>query len=395
MKGPLPTTLDLPGLTPAPPQEYGAVRLIPLLRPTVRDDLRLTVRRYQQDVTAVALTGRAHAPGLSYLGYVPHGLVVAWSDDGSPVSAYGTQLGPPPEGEARAARRRGEPAVRLAHRMVQRESDHSLRLLPLHLAMEGFMALHFGGPDIAWREYAKKVLRHGLSPRVERVAPGRAIDQLDEALRVFELHEQQCGVVVLVADALASVSVVPHADDYRLLHKTLVEDFYGELILQYSRYHHAVPALDLAPPEPTVPLGSLAELAACLATAQSRWAHDSQLYTAGLLGRRITSSRVHQAGPFTLSRFLTGLADDHENHIGELITREDGTVEYCKTFRLSDRQVQKARLLDLLQRHHWDLGAAAASIGKHRGQLVYQLVGAGLDYLLSDAVLQAARRGAT
>jgi hypothetical protein len=394
MKGKLPTTLELTGLVPAPPQQYGGVRLIPLLRPEARADLRLGLRRHKEPLTAVALDSPVAAAGHKYLAYVPHGLVLSWSEDGSPVTAFGTQLGDAPEAGP-AANRRDPRSVRLIHKMVKRESANSLRFLPLHLAMEGFLMLHFGGPDVAWSEYSRQALRHGLDPRSEPVVPGRMLSQLDEALRVFELHEQQCGVLVLVADALASAFVVPNPADYRLLHRTLVEDFFGELILQYSQLYQTVPELDFSLPEPTAPLTGLADLQACLATAQTRWEQSSRLFTQGLVGRKVRAQRVYQAGPFLLSRFCTNLHLDDENHLGEAITRDDGTVEYLKTFRLSAAQTRRAHLLELLQRHRWELGAAAASLGKHRGQLVYQLVGAGLGYLLADPVLQAARRSAT
>lgn len=394
MKPQLPTRLELQGLVPAPPQQYGGVRLIPLLRPTVRADLRLGLRRYKQTFAAVALDGAIAEPGLRYLAYVPHGLVLSWSDDGTPVSAFGTQLSTDEEPEGRA--KRADPwAVRLAHRMVKRESAQTLRFLPLHLAMEGFMIQHFGGPDIAWGEYSRQVLRHGLDPRTEQVAPGRLLGQLEDALRVFEIHDQQCGVLVLVADALASAFVVPHPGDYRQLHRTLLEDFYGELILAYSHHYHSVPALDFILPERARPPQSLAELRSYLTAAQTRWEQNCQLFTQGLLGRSVRAQRVYQAGAFQLARFCTHLHEEEENHIGELITREDGTVEYLKTFRLSAPQTRRAILLDLLHRYHWDLSAAAAGIGRHRGQLVYQLVNAGLGYLLSEQILRAARRGAT
>lgn len=394
MKVQLPTRLALSGLIPAPPQQCGGVRLIPLLRPTVRDDLRLGLRRYKETTAAVALAGEVAAPGLRYMAYVPHGLVLSWSDDGSPVSAFGAQLGHDEETEARP--KKADPwAVRLFHRMVKRESEQTLRFLPLHLAMEGFMMLHFGGPELAWSEYSQQVLRHGLDPRTEQVAPGRMLGQLEDALRIFEIHEQQCGVLVLVADALASAFVVPHPADYRQLHRTLLEDFYGELILAYSHHYHSLPELDFTLPERSSPIKNLTELRAWLGTAQTRWAENSQLFTQGLVSRNVRSQRVYQAGPFLLSRFCTSLIEDEENHIGEMITREDGTVEYLKTFRLSPAQTRRATLLDLLHRHRWELAAAAAGIGKHRGQLVYQLVNAGLGYLLSEQVLRAARRGAS
>lgn len=394
MKAKLPTRLALTGLIPAPPQQCGSVRLIPLLRPTVRDDLRLGLRRYKEASAAVALAGEVAAPGLRYMAYVPHGLVLSWSDDGSPVSAFGAQLGQDEEAPARS--KKADPwAVRLVHRMVKRESGQTLRFLPLHLAMEGFMVLHFGGPELAWSEYSQQVLRRGLDPRTEQVAPGRMIGHLEDALRIFEIHEQQCGVLVLVADALASAFVVPHPADYRQLHRTLLEDFYGELILAYSHHYHSLPELDFALPERSSAIKSLPELRAWIATAHTRWADNSRLFTQGLLDRNVHSQRVYQAGPFLLSRFCTSLVEDEENHIGEQITREDGTLEYLKTFRLSGAQIRRAVLLDLLHRYHWDLNAAASGIGKHRGQLVYQLVNAGLGYLLSEQVLRAARRGAS
>jgi hypothetical protein len=67
---------------------------------------------------------------------------------------------------------------------------------------------------------------------LQRPEEGRLIE-----LRVFEIHEGQCGVLVFVADHLASAFVVPHPEDYRLLHRTLIEDFYGELIFQSSHLH--------------------------------------------------------------------------------------------------------------------------------------------------------------
>lgn len=394
MKAPLPTTLELTGLTMAPPQQYGAVRLIPLLRQVARDDLRLGLRRYAQPHAAVALDGQPGEPGPYYMAYVPHGLVLSFSEDGSPVGAFGTQLARDAAPEPR--QRKPDPwAVHLFHKMVKRESPGLLRFLPLHLAMEGFLVLHFGGPEIAWSEYSRQALRHGLDPRSESVVPGRLLGQLDDALRVFELHEQQCGVLVLVADALASVFVVPHPADYRLLHRTLLEDFFGELILQYSQLYSTVPELDFTLPEPAAPLRGLADLRALLAAAQSRWEDSSRLFASGLLGRKIKSQRLYQAGPFLLSRFCTNLQLEDENHLGEAITDEDGAVQYLKTFRLSAAQTRRAHLLELLHRHRWDLNAAAASLGKHRGQLVYQLAGAGLGYLLAEPVLRAARRGAS
>jgi hypothetical protein len=80
-------TIALRGLEIAPSQVWGAIRIVPLLRRQVRYDLRLWQRQYRDDAAIVSLTG-----DLKYMSYVPHGLVLSWSDDGSPVAAFGGQL---------------------------------------------------------------------------------------------------------------------------------------------------------------------------------------------------------------------------------------------------------------------------------------------------------------
>ena len=390
-KGELITRLVLKGLRPATPQQHGAIRLIPLLRDDVRGDLRLSRRRYA-DLAAVTLDGELHGPGLRYVSFVPHGLVMSWSDQGEPVTAFGTQLcEDPPDGQRLG---RGPTTVRLLHRMVRREDDHRLRFLPLHLAMEGFLSLHFGGPEIAWSEYSKQAIRYGLDPRIETAAPGRSVSGLEDALRLFEIHERQCGVLVLVADALASAFVVPHPQDYRLLHDSLLEDFFGALIREYSWQYRRVPELDFALPEPQRKVTSVGELQSMRGAARAAWRDSSALFVDGLLGRAVRSERIYQAGPFSLQRFCTSLSLHDENHIGEAIVREDGTIEYLKTYRLSSLQTKRAYLLELLARHHFNLDAAAASQSQTRHQLVQRLDGAGFAYLLADEVLRAARKHA-
>lgn len=387
--------LSLAGLEPAPPQQLGAVRLVPLLRSKVPGDLRLALRRYKDALGVVALDGepdgRRINPGLKYMGYVPHGLVMSWSDDGEPLTAYGTQLADETDGKQLG--RGGPVTVRLLHRMVKRETGNRLRFLPMHLAMEGYLSLHFGGPDIAWSEYSRQALRDGLDPRSEAATLGRDINRLDAALRTFEIHEGQCGLLICVADALASVFVVPHPEDYRLLHQSLIEDFYGDLIYQYSYQYRDLPRLEPFDdgPRPQKP-ANLAELRGMFESSRHRWAEVGQLLANGLVGRSVQSDRIYRAGPFSLQRFVTSLRLDDENHIGEAIVREDGTIEYLKTFRLSSGQAKRAFLLQILSQHSWNLDAAAASQRQSRAALIERLTNAGFGYLIADHVLRAARR---
>ena len=203
-----------------------------------------------------------------YTAFVPHAFVASWSKSGEPVAAMGTQL-------SDGHRPRAGFPVRFHHRLAKRERRHGaaqrrLRFLPLHTAFEGYLALHFRGPDVAWKDYSEAALREGLSPRIESVTPSEWIEGLEDALRTFEILEGQVGVLVFVADALAAAFVVPHPDDYRRLHRSLLGDCYGELIYRYSLLYDDVPALTRPIPDERV--SSLADLGRELARMRADWA---------------------------------------------------------------------------------------------------------------------------
>ena len=363
----------LTGLRPAPAQQWGAVRMIPLLRDHSPGDLRLAARKQTQ--SAVALND-----GTVYYAFMPHAFVAAWTADGQPVATVGAEL------RARAAKSAGR-TTPLVHRLAKREDSDLLRFIPLHLAMEGFLALHFGGPDVAWTEYSREAMASGLSPRSERAVPGVWLAGLADALRVFEIHDDQVGVLVYVADAFASAFVVPHPDDYRELHRSLLSDFYGELLFQYGLLYQDVPGIDLRI-DPTT-IHSLADLRAAVAAGRASWADHTAVLTAGLLTTPTTWQTIYRAGPFRLTRFLGELHPDREGHIGESILRSDGTVEYLKTFRLSSAQVRRAYLLQRLAAHDWHLGRTAESLGETPQSLMVRLRNAGFGYLLKPHILRA------
>ncbi|MBM7115483.1 ARPP-2 domain-containing protein [Archangium primigenium] len=374
------------GLRLAPSQVWGTLRLVPILRDTVREDLRFHRRAYDDALSVVRVDGRpASGRGPHYISYVPHGLVMDWDDRGAAVT-LGTQLDAP-EGSVLA--RRGPFTVRLLHRMARREDKNRLRLLPLHLAMEGFLSLHFGGPDIAWREYSQDALRHGLAPRIEGSVPGGALPAFAEALRIFELHARQVGVLIFQADLLLSVTLVSHPDDYRRLHRALVEDFYGELMLQYG-YLGQVPPLGLDVDEQEI--GSVPELRAAITRMREHWADFQGFMAGGLWGAEVHARTVYQAGPFQLRRFITSLRPSEENHLGECIQRDDGTLEYLKTYRLSSAQTKRAYLLQQLSAGDWELERTAARLKTTREELALRLENAGFGHLLRPHVLDAARR---
>jgi hypothetical protein len=258
--------------------------------------------------------------------------------------------------------------------------------MPLHLAMEGYLALHFGGPTIVWDEWSQRAVSRGLSPREEQAYRGADVADLADALRVFEIHPGQCGVLVYVADALAGAFVVPHPDDYRALHPTLLLDLYGELIYHYAMLAMPVQRFHAAISDTQV--HTLADLRAAAGRQRTDWAtfHDSTM-AAGLLEPSYDIRRVYRLGDFTLSRFLPGFRRGEPNHIGELITDRRGTTAYLKTFRLSEKQVRRGHLLTQLAANDWHLADTATAMRVSEAELGMRIQSAGFGVLLRQDVL--------
>jgi hypothetical protein len=379
--------LTLAGLSIAPAQTWGNVRLVPVVRRGAPGDLRLAKRAYEEPVSVVSLDGGLMDGGVKYVSYIPHGLVLSWNSDGSPVAALGTKLAPASDGKA--IRAMCGAGVRVLHRMVKREEGRTLRFLPLHLAMEGYLALHFNGPDIAWTEYSRRAISRGLDPRSETSIHGAALPGFGEALRVFEIHEGQVGVLVFIADAFASAFVVPHPEDYRALHLSLLEDFYGELLYRYGMLYPDVGRAEASVDDRAV--SSLADLRREVARMRGDWSDFAEMLASSVVGREVRSSEVYRLQPFSLQRFSTGFDRQDEAHIGEAIVRADGTIEYLKTFRLSAAQARRAHLLSELDRYGWNIERAAAGIGITYNELVRRIGRAGFSYLLKPHVLLAAK----
>ena len=372
------------GLTAAPAQALGSIRIVPLIRDEVREDLRLAVRNYDEDLTATQVKG-SKKTSTWYYSYVPYGLVVGWTTDGSAAVPQESRI------EKRDRLKVSDRTIGIGHRMVRRAGVGALRMLPLHVAMEGFLGLHFRGPNMQWEEYSMQALTHGLSPRTEATVRGEEILGLEDALRVFERHEGQCGMLLFVADALASAMVVGHPDDYGALHAALIEDYFGDLIWQYGCMYSRVQELAYDGPPPAAE--NLEDLRRHVASMR---ADRSDIYASmagGLFDRDVAGERVYSLGPFELERFITDLSLDAENHIGECIRRDDGTVEYLKTYRLSSAQTRRAHLLKSLAAHDWNLDEAAKSLNTDKKSLILRIDKAGFSALLLAHVLDKARRG--
>ncbi|MFF9842327.1 hypothetical protein [Streptomyces sp. NPDC013740] len=365
------TRIDLTGLDVRPAQVWGGVRLVPLVREEPVAGLRLHRRVYEAGPGAVEV-----GDGTSYSSYIPHGFVADWSGTGAEAAAYGTRVGEEPPASV--------PVRRLARR---HRGEPRLRFLPLHLALEGYLALHFGGPSIAWDEWSREALRRGLSPRAEAAYTGRQVPGLAEALRVFEIHPGQCGLMLYVADALAAAFVVPHPEDYRILHPTLVEDLFGELVHQYA--HYGAPVADFTASLESGSIHSLAQLRAAARAQERAWAeaHDG-LMARDLLQTPYAFEQVHRMGSFRLFRFLPPfLRSGQEQHIGELISDHRGRTAYLKTFRLSEGQIRRGHLLRRLADCDWHLERTARALGTSYAELVARIRRAGFGTLLDEHVV--------
>ncbi|MBV6702248.1 ARPP-2 domain-containing protein [Kitasatospora aureofaciens] len=376
--------LDLAGLDTRPAQVWGGVRLVPLVRAEPLTDLRLHQELYETEYASVPVERRT-----SYTSYIPHGFVADWTRDGTAAAAYGTQLASTQPADTLPERVRLQPP----RRMAKREGRTRLRFLPLHLALEGYLALHFGGPTVAWEQWSQQALRRGLSPRAEEAYSGDQVRGLADALRVFEIHPGQCGVAVYVADALAAAFVVPHPDDYRSLHRSLLLDLYGELIHHYGTLSAPVP--DFRADLRSAPVRTLADLRAAVDEQERAWArfHGTTM-AAGLLDADYRRRTVHRLGRFTLARFVPDFRPKQENHIGEAITDDTGRIAYLKTFRLSESQVRRGHLLDRLAAHDWHLGRTAAALDLTEPQLGLRLEAAGFGHLLRQDILDHYRKKA-
>ncbi|MGV9313476.1 ARPP-2 domain-containing protein [Streptomyces sp. NPDC003691] len=380
--------LDMTGLTTGPAQVWGGIRLVPLLRDAPVAGLRL--HRDLRGTDGAQEEAEEYEGPCGGVSYVPHAFVADWSGGGGPGASYGTRLGPGggpaepvriPVSAHRRPVRRLRDSGRRGPRRPSRASDR-LRFLPLQVALAGYLSLHFRGPSVAWDEWSRSAVRNGLSPREEAAYTGTSVPGLGEALRIFEIHPRQCGVLLYAADALAAAFVVPHPADYRALHGTLVEDLYGELVYQYAYFARPVPAFEARLGDGRH-LRSLADLRAAARNAEAAWRRDHDtVLAAGLLTGGYRFERVYTMDGFTVQRFLPGFEPGREQHIGELIRDHKGRTAYLKTFRLSEAQVRRGHLLDALHREDWHPERTAAALGTTAEELVRRITSAGFASLL-------------
>ncbi|THV36436.1 ARPP-2 domain-containing protein [Glycomyces buryatensis] len=371
--------LTFDGLQAQPGQVWGGVRLVPLVRDEPIESLRLHPNGFPDPTLDDGYRASCC--------YTPHGLVAEWTDDGAAVPALGTAL----QMAATTVRKSRKPPTRLERRT-------RVRFVPHHTAIDAFLPLSYRGPATAWSEWSTRAFNRGLPQIGDKQFPGHAVEGLADALRIFEIHPGQCGVLVYVADALAAAVVTPHPDDYRALHPTLVEDGFGELIWRYANLYREVPDFEVHLDESAI--DTVGDLRAAMAAARREWAGSHLgIMAAGLLDTEYHFTSDYWMAPYTLWRFRPrfnarredGAARAHEPHVGEAITDDDGRLAFLYTFRLSETQSRRARLLEHLADHDWNLEDTAAAMGLAVPALAARIDATGYGDLLRQDVMDRFR----
>ncbi|MDX9724250.1 MAG: hypothetical protein RBU37_26110, partial [Myxococcota bacterium] len=133
-------------------------------------------------------------------------------------------------------------------------------------------------------------------------------------------------------------------------------------------------------------------LRAALHEMREQWAELHHFVASELFDVQLDFERRYRFAPFSLERFIGPLSLGEESHMGELIRRDDGQLEYLHSYRLSKAQTRRAWLLRQLSRHCWNLDATAVAVGSSREEFLRQLERAGFGYLLREGVLPKRRR---
>jgi len=365
-----PQHLSLKGLTLLPSQALGAFRVVPVAREVSREDLRLA--SVESKRRAIVKLNKRDA----YVGYIPHGLVLTWGERAGDKTLLGGVLS-----EAKKELSPKNQPFSLVDKLIKREDKHALRFLPLHVALEGFLALGFGGPEIAWKEYSKATLKYGLSPRFESVVSAAAMASYRETLSMFEIAEGQVGSLIFCQDALVSAFVLSHPEDYQALHMSLLSDFICEQLYHYALLPTQAQANEVQLKGEGVT--SLAELERALDEGCRALEANSSFMSDRVFQTELEYQQLYRVHDFTFYRFLSDMQANRDNHIGETIIDDSGCVQYLKTYRLSTAQAKRGYLLKHLKEHDWHLDRTAQALNTDRSTLIARLKSAGFDHLLA------------
>ena len=237
---------------------------------------------------------RSWPAGPAYVAYVPHAFV-AELDRRRQARPRRTA----PSCASRPAGRSAGVALRFHRRMARREDRNRLRFLPLHLALEGYLALHFGGPRSPGRSGPS-----GRSPRAcrrgsRRPTPAPRSPASTTRCGSSRSTPASAACSCTLADALAAR--LRRAAPGRLPGPA-PDAAAGPVRRADLPVRPAVPGrAGLPPPLDADRVPRVADLRAEAARAAADWAafHDDAWPT-GLLGDDRTRGTVYRMGRFTL-----------------------------------------------------------------------------------------------
>lgn len=129
---------------------------------------------------------------------------------------------------------------------------------------------------------------------------------------------------------------MPSPEDYRSLHGSLIEDFYGKTFYYHGLYGDAS---ELVTTIDENRVNSLENLSTALMEMRSHWSNFQSFMAGDLLDRTVRSKRVYRAGTFGIQRFTTDL--DRTNYIGEAILDDRAHLQYLKIYGLSKAQTRR------------------------------------------------------
>ena len=353
----------------ASPQLLGAITLVPVIKNTLNSSLR--VKREMLDNPHQQVQLDEHS---AYRSYIPHGFVF---DYGSTEKKH-------------SEKKLEKEPLRLVQRITgKKKKAKKIRVLPFHMAMEGFLSIAFSPPKTAHAELSDFARKHGLGFRCEWSCDSSQIPGLHRAMQIFEIHEKQVGMLLFVNNSLSSSFIVSHPDDYRKLHFTLLQDSYSELIAHYSELPAAELDYSISISDHSAAVKKITSIDALERSYREACRLRDQYVrdlTKSLFNKPIRQKplfKLSGASLFSFHNDLKNCLGSDEAHIGEALI-EKGKIQYLKSYRLSSKQLEKGAFLQILEESNWSPQAVRWKLNLDKNAWQRKIQKLGLSYLFNN-----------
>jgi len=366
--------LDLKGIEFGPSQVWENIRLVPLIRNEITSNLKMSKVEYDEAYSEVWTNDQK-----SYQSYIPFGLIASWGDSEAHLST-----------DSLVKKKQKKSAFDHHFRLVGKIDKNKVRILPFHLAMEAFLSTAFKRPEVRKKEFTNEFNRFGLQYRAELSWKSEWLNYVNQSLSIFEILENQCGVLIFISDSLASAFLLPNPEDYRYLHYTLLMDCYSDLMWHYSNVDYDVQKLKFSMNKEAIK--DISSLRNAFNKANDELDKLNRVLASGLFERDLLTQEIYKLGKNRLCRFRTNFFEGKsEDHIGEMIMDSKGGVQYIKSYRLGIDQLKRGKLLQRLEENDWDISAAAKADELRKDQWLLNFVRAGLGDILNANTLAEVR----